>query len=114
MVSLTIDVDRTKGANSKSRSDSNGANSNEAGNRLILFTFIQGLIKEIYRGDTFSFCGYLGKDITNKPSKKTVIINMIFYERKISKDAGLKKSFNKKIYSSKLINAFYLLYCRHK
>ena len=82
---------------------------------------------EVYRGNTFPFCGYLGKDITNKPSvfprsgvycrtqsKKTVIINMIFYERKISKDAGLKESFNEKIYSSKLINAFYLLYCRHK
>ena len=39
MVSLTIDVDRTKGANSKSRSDSNGANSNEAGNRLI-FSYV--------------------------------------------------------------------------
>ena len=31
------------------------------------FTSIRGLIKEVYRENTFSFCGWVGKDITNRP-----------------------------------------------
>ena len=30
-------------------------------------TFIWGLIKEVHRENTFSFCGSVGKDITSKP-----------------------------------------------
>ena len=35
---------------------------------LWTFTFIRGLLKEVYRENTFPFCGLVGKDITSKPS----------------------------------------------
>ena len=48
-------------------SNSNGANS-KGRKPADSFTFIQGLIKEVYRGNTFPFCGSVGKEITNQPS----------------------------------------------
>ena len=79
-----------------------GVETNDISDYLWTFTFIWGLIKEVYRENTFSFL-WVGREEHNvqtpsfsmkwcvvwlnhltycgTQSKKTVIIKMIFYER---------------------------------
>ena len=58
-----------EGGGSLSRAPFTGyvVETNDISDYVWTFTFIRVLIKEVYTENTFLFCGYLGKEITNNP-----------------------------------------------
>ena len=63
-----------------------GMETNDNSDSVWTFTFIRALINEVYRENTSSFCGQVGKDITNKPLvfpqtiEKSHSVEIMFFE----------------------------------